>query len=358
MPDIDWNGAAGAAVIELAERGWVPDRILRHGIRRLLTGRLRELGAVADRSRGALAVELSAGPIAVQVDRANDQHYEVPPAFFREVLGPRLKYSCALFRPGTRDLGAAEEAMLDLTARRAGISDGMRLLDLGCGWGSLSLWMAERFPRCSVLAVSNSKDQGEWIRGECQRRGFGNLRVHTADANRFDPTEVGGDVGPFDRIVSVEMFEHVRNWDALLGRAAGWLAPEGRLFLHTFCHRDRAYPFEDRGTGDWMARHFFSGGLMPSADWILWHQRCFEVVDQWFVNGHHYQKTAEAWLARLDERWERAGDALREGGDPDPERALRRWRLFFLAVSELFGFGGGREWFVQHALLAPRRNGR
>ncbi len=340
--------------IELAERGWVPDPLLRIAIRRLVADRLAELQEPGDR-RAALRDELAAGPIAVDTDLANDQHYEVPPEFFHQVLGPRMKYSCALYRPGVRDLEVAERDMLQLTACRAGVEDGMRVLDLGCGWGSFSLWLAESHPACRVLAVSNSKPQARWIRQQCEARGLDNLEVHTADANAFDPAETSFAGQLFDRIVSIEMFEHVRNWQALLARASTWLDPDGRLFLHTFCHRDRAYPFEDRGDDDWMARHFFSGGLMPSADWVLWHQRDFEVLDQWWVDGTHYQKTSEAWLARLDERRAAALAALAEGGEPDPARALQRWRLFFLAVAELFGFRGGREWFVQHALLAPRR---
>jgi cyclopropane-fatty-acyl-phospholipid synthase len=344
----------GDVAIDWAERGLVPDRILRAAIRVLIRDRLREIRERCADRRGALVEALRQGPIALHTGAANEQHYQVPPAFFREALGPHLKYSCALFEDGVRDLAAAEEAMLSLSVGRAGVEDGMRVLDLGCGWGSLSLFLGERFPRCRVLAVSNSKDQAEFIRGECRRRGIDNVTVHTADVNGFDPSQVGDFPGPFDRVLSIEMFEHVRNWEALLGRVAGWLAPDGRVFLHTFCHRDRAYPFEDRGNGDWMARHFFSGGLMPSADWILWHQRDLDVVDQWFVDGRHYQKTAEAWLARVDARRAAARRALAEGGHPDPDRALQRWRMFFMAVAELFGFEGGGEWFVQHALLAPR----
>ncbi|MGH0038341.1 MAG: SAM-dependent methyltransferase [Myxococcota bacterium] len=348
--------ALGPRAVDWAERGLVPDPVLRLAVRALVRDRLSELSREGDR-RAEFAQELARGPVAVHTQRANDQHYEVPPAFFREALGPRLKYSCALFEDGNTDLAAAEDAMLELSAARAGLEDGMRVLELGCGWGSLSLFIAERFPGCEVLAVSNSKVQGEWIHRECRRRGLGNVTVHTADMNGFDPGALVPVAGPFDRVMSIEMFEHIRNWGALLGRVAGWLTPEGRVFLHTFCHRDRAYAFEDRGEGDWMARHFFSGGIMPSADWIRRHAQDLEVVEQWFVDGRHYRDTSEAWLARVDARREAARRALADGGHPDPERALQRWRMFFLAVAELFGFQRGQEWFVQHALLAPVATG-
>jgi len=342
--------------VDQAERGRIPDPLLRAGIRGLLRQRLREIdveGRAAGGSRGEAVRRLAREPVAAVPELANAQHYEVPPAFFRAVLGPRLKYSACLFeRPGD-DLARAEEAMLELTCRRAGVADGMRVLDLGCGWGSFALYAAEHFPGAQVVAVSNSKDQGESIRAACDRRGLRNLDVRTADVNDLDPVADGG--GRFDRIVSVEMFEHVRNWGELLGRAADWVRPDGRLFLHTFCHRDSTYFFEDRGSGDWMARHFFSGGIMPAADLVLWHADRWRPVDQWLVSGLHYARTCEAWLARLDADRGDVREAL--GGGPEAERALHRWRLFFLACAELFRFRGGREWFVQHVLLAPRHQG-
>jgi cyclopropane-fatty-acyl-phospholipid synthase len=282
---------------------------------------------------------------------ANQQHYEVPAAFFEAVLGRHLKYSCALWEPGTESLDAAEAAMLDLTCRRAGLADGQRVLELGCGWGSLSLWVAERFPRSRITAVSNSASQGAFIRARAAARGLSNLEVVTADMNGFAPA------GRFDRVVSVEMFEHMRNWPTLLGRIGGWIEPDGRLFLHVFAHQRYAYRFEDEGDGDWMARHFFSGGIMPVQDLAARVGGPLEVEASWVVPGTHYARTSEAWLARLDAAWPRAVAALSGGRTrAEAERQAQRWRLFFLACAELFGFAGGTEWVVSHARL--RRAGR
>jgi cyclopropane-fatty-acyl-phospholipid synthase len=350
-----------AAAIEGAERGWIPDAALRAGIRRLLQRRLDQggdpRGAAALARKQALLHELRSAPLAVAADAANAQHYEVPAAFFRRVLGPRLKYSCCHFGDGEGGdgLAEAEERMLALSCRRAGLEDGMRVLDLGCGWGSLALWIAERYPRCRVLAVSNSKSQREHILGARQRRGLSGVEVATADVRSFDPGEALGGGGGFDRVISVEMFEHVRNWELLLRRIAGWLAPGGRLFVHVFCHRDLAYPFEDRARDDWMARHFFTGGLMPSEDLLLRMQRDLLVEEQWRIDGVHYQRTALAWLANLDRERKSLLElfaALYPEGDA--ARRLQRWRIFFLACAELFGFRGGSEWSVVHARLAPR----
>jgi len=344
-----WSRATAAA-----ERGWVPDALLRVAIRRLCRGRLREEdaddAALAAHRTAAFAEAMGDAPVAVAADRANAQHYEVPAAFFRLVLGPWMKYSCALFEPPAISLADAEERMLALTSERAGLGDGMRVLDLGCGWGSFALFVAERFPRARVTAVSNSKSQREHIVAECRRRGLAGVEVVTADVSHFEAP-----AGAYDRIVSVEMFEHVRSWPRLLGRAASWLAPEGRLFLHVFCHRSRAYAFEDRGAGDWMARHFFTGGIMPSEDLIHRVSGPLSVEAQWRVDGLHYRHTAEAWLARLDAARPRALEALREAYGADAERVLGRWRLFFLAVAELFGTREGSEWFVTQARLAPHR---
>jgi cyclopropane-fatty-acyl-phospholipid synthase len=348
--------AARKAAIELAERGLVPDAALRWGIRRMLRERLAQEsrgGPEAQRERRrTLEARLRTVPLAVATDDANQQHYEVPPRFFEHVLGPRLKYSSALWSEGIRDLAAAEDAMLALSAERARIEDGMHVLDLGCGWGSFTLWLAERFPRCLVLAVSNSKPQREHILAQCARRGLDRVEVVTADVNAFRPAR------RFDRVVSVEMFEHVRNHALLLERIAEWLRPDGRLFVHHFCHRRFAYLYEDEGQADWMARSFFTGGMMPSEDWLSSFPEHLHVEERWRVSGTHYRETLEVWLARLDA----ARDAvLRElatvHGAAGAERAYRRWRLFVLACSELFGFRGGEEWFVVHGLLAPAARG-
>ena len=338
--------------LTLAESGHLPDRLIRLGIRSLLRQRLKELGPEdpdrLEALRSRFREECRTAPIAPVPDLANEQHYEVSADFFQQVLGPRLKYSSGLWTPEIRDLAASEEAMLALSCERAGLEDGMRVLDLGCGWGSLSLWIAEHFPNARVLAVSNSKTQREFILGRCAQRGLDRVEVVTADINHFDPG------ARFDRVMSVEMFEHVRNHEQLLGRIAGWLTPEGRLFVHHFAHRCWAYPFEDQGPSDWMGRHFFSGGMMPAHDHLLHCQRDLAVEEHWQVDGTHYQKTCDAWLAQQDARAAALAPIL--GDVYGAEQAAlwhQRWRIFFMACSELFGFRGGQEWWVTHVRMAP-----
>jgi cyclopropane-fatty-acyl-phospholipid synthase len=343
------------ALIGLAESGWLPDWLVRAGIRSILASRRRELLApgiegMFERKQRFFEA-LQDAPIAVSTHRANEQHYEVAPAFFELVLGPRMKYSAGLWDPGVESLAQSEDEMLAATCERAGVAGGMRVLDLGCGWGSLTLWIAEHFPDCDVLGVSNSKLQREFILRRAAESGLQNVEVVTADVNDFAPER------RFDRVVSVEMFEHVSNHGLLLARIARWLAPEGRLFVHHFCHRDCAYPYVAEGDDDWMARHFFTGGIMPSEDLLLRNQRDLEVERQWRVSGLHYEKTSRSWLANLDARADAVLRALQttagEGGGPI---ALQRWRLFFLACAELFGSGGGGEWFVTHVRMSPRRS--
>jgi len=337
-----------------AERGWLPDVLVRLGIRSLVRGRLglerRRAGGATELANAEHRLRMRQGPIAAATAAANHQHYETPVEFFRLVLGPRLKYSAGLWTDGRATLTAAEEAMLELTAARAGIDEGQRVLDLGCGWGALSLWVAERYPRAHVTAVSNAASQARYISAERDRRGLGNLQVLTADMNRFRPA------GTFDRIVSVEMFEHMRNYERLLERIASWLNPAGALFVHLFCHRRHSYFFEVDGDTDWMARHFFTGGMMPSVDLL---PRCagrLRLEGQWEIGGREYERTLRAWLANLDARRAEAEAVLGTGGPPVVGRVrVGRWRLFFLACAELFGYRAGREWFVAHYLL---RHGR
>lgn len=289
---------------------------------------------------------MSTGPIAERVDAANAQHYELPAAFLGLFLGPRRKYSGCLWADGVEDLAAAEAAMLTLTCERAGVADGMQILDLGCGWGSLSLWLAERYPNARILGVSNSHGQREWIEAERDRRGLtGRLEIVTADVNDFATDR------RFDRVLSIEMFEHMRNWAELLRRVAGWLAPGGRAFVHVFSHRTLAYRF----AGTWAADRFFTAGTMPSHELLGRFQRDLVVVDRWAVSGTHYARTLEAWLARLDAHREEAL-AILEGAGHAPREAKRRlatWRLFLLSTDEIWGWRGGNEWLVSHYLLEP-----
>jgi cyclopropane-fatty-acyl-phospholipid synthase len=295
---------------------------------------------------GAFLRELPEGPVAIHTREANEQHYEVSAEFFELVLGPHLKYSSAFWPRGATDLGDAEEAMLGLTCQRAALEEGQDILELGCGWGSLTLEMARRFPRSRIVAVSNSASQRRFI----EARAPGNVRVLTGDMNDFDLPE------RFDRVVSVEMFEHLRNHAEVLRRVRGWLKPHGRAFVHVFCHRTQAYPFETEGHDNWMGRHFFTGGLMPSLDLLPRFDRDLEVEERWTVNGLHYSRTARAWRERLESRREDVLRVLRDaycGGGA----ALwyHRWRLFFLACEELFGYRNGTEWMVAHYRFRPRR---
>ena len=331
----------------LVDGGLLPDALIRAGIRRLLRQRLREERrggpeAAWQRQR-ELWSRMDRGPLAEQVQAANDQHYEVPPAFFERALGPRMKYSCALWETGGASLAEAEEAMLDLTCSRADLADGQRILELGCGWGSLSLWMAGRYPHARILALSNSRAQGAFIRDRAAALGLANVEVRTADMNDFEAPEA-----TFDRVVSVEMFEHMRNHRELLRRIAGWLAPGGKLFVHIFTHREFSYLFEPRDAGDWMSREFFSGGVMPSDALLLRCQEHLHLEEHWRVAGEHYRRTAEAWLANLDAR---SGEVLELFGQAyGPAQAparLQRWRVFFMACAELWGWPEGG-WLVSH----------
>ncbi|MEX2466496.1 MAG: cyclopropane-fatty-acyl-phospholipid synthase family protein [Gemmatimonadota bacterium] len=324
------------AAIELAERGMLPLATLRLGVRSLLRDRLVE--AETGHDLDAFVRMLEEGPVAVETEAANEQHYEVPAAFYEHVLGPHLKYSGAFWPAGIEDLAGAEAAMLDLTRERAALADGQDILELGCGWGSLTLHMARTFPGSRITAVSNSASQRRFI----EARAPENVRVITADMRTFDPGT------RFDRVVSVEMFEHMRNLPELLRRISGWLRPEGKLFVHVFCHRTWAYLFETEGSDDWMGRHFFTGGMMPSFDLLPSLQGDLALEESWRVDGTHYQRTAAAWRENLEAGRDQVMPVLRETYGPEASVWFQRWRLFFLACEELFGYRKGEEWLVGH----------
>jgi cyclopropane-fatty-acyl-phospholipid synthase len=337
----------------LVDSGMLPDWLLRAGIRRNCAARLVEqhAGGTAGEAARRLALDtaLRHSPIAVATDAANAQHYEVPAAFFQLVLGPHLKYSSAFWPAGVSTLAEAETRMLDLTLERAQMRDGQRILELGCGWGSLTLLLAARFPASRVLAVSNSASQRTFILDRAFERGLTNVEVVTADINTFDTAE------QFDRIVSVEMFEHVRNYQALFARLERWLADDGRVFVHIFAHHRFAYTFDARDDSDWMARHFFSGGMMPSVSLFSHVQDVLEVEEQWRLSGTHYERTANVWLDNMDRRRASVDDVLAATyGVENVARWRARWRVFFMACAEMFGYRNGTEWVVSHYRFRKR----
>ncbi len=346
------ESTSSAWYLPLVDSGLVPDWLLRWAIRRNCAERLREEsagGLEAQRERRRLLVSrLEASPIAIRTETANAQHYEVPAEFFEGVLGRYIKYSCGYWPAGVATLDESEEAMLALTAERARIADGQRILELGCGWGSLTLYLATRFPGCRITGVSNSHSQKSFIDGRARARGLGNVDVITADMNEFDPG------GQFDRVVSVEMFEHMRNCGELFARIARWMRPGALLFVHVFAHARFAYPYEVHGPGDWMAQYFFTGGMMPSEDLLTSFDRHVRCVDRWRLDGTHYQRTAEAWLARMDANRRSLLPIFAEAyGEAEARRWWARWRLFFMACAELWGYRGGSEWIVCHYLFEP-----
>ena len=344
-----------ATAVNWVEQGLVPDRVVRLGIRRLLAQRLAELkSGDAEFAAETLASFLAAmheAPLAPLAHKANEQHYEVPAAFFCEALGPHRKYSCCHYADGAQTLEQAEASALQISCERAGLVDGQQVLELGCGWGSLTLWMAAHYPASQITAVSNSNSQREYIEARARERGLANIHVITRDFNEFDTAQ------RYDRVMSIEMFEHLRNWPKAFAQVSRWLVPGGRFFMHVFAHRGAPYPFEERDESDWMSKHFFSGGMMPSDDLALHCQDDLKLLRQWRWDGTHYQRTSEAWLRNMDEHKASLMPVFDATYGADASIWWTRWRLFFMAVAELFGYDGGQQWWVSHYLFERRASG-
>ncbi len=337
-------------LINLAEKGFLPDLLIRLGIKRLCGQRLSEtntLGLEAlENSHQQWIDLLTESPVAIVPEKANEQHYEVPPKFFELVLGANLKYSSGYWSKEVFSLDESELEMLKITCERAGLVDGQDILELGCGWGSLTCFMAQKFPNSKITAVSNSKDQRNFIQQKNDKLNLQNIKVFTADMNDFSTDE------KFDRIISIEMFEHMRNYDELLKRIDGWLKQNGKLFVHIFSHKEVAYPFEDKGDGDWMAREFFSGGQMPSHRLLMSFPDRMKIEKDWRVSGTHYEKTSLAWLRKMDTNKIEVLELFKTtDGEKDASEWFQRWRIFFMSCEVLFGFNEGSEWGVSHYLF-------
>ena len=342
--------------INWVEQGLVPDSIVRSGIRRLLRQRLQDIQhqdmSLATATKQDFIEAMAAAPIALVPEKANEQHYEIPAEFYQLILGSRGKYSCSYWNPGTDKLDRAETEALRITCEHAALADGQRILELGCGWGSLSLWMAAQYPGSQITAISNSHSQREYIEQQARHLDMRNLQVITCDMNDFHTDE------QFDRVVSVEMFEHMRNWPQLFQRVAGWLNDDGEFFMHIFAHRNIPYLFEVKDANDWMSEYFFSGGMMPSDDLPLHFQQHLALRQHWVWDGRHYEKTANAWLANMDRHKDELWPILQSAyGEADVATWWMRWRLFFMACAELFGYDNGQQWWVSHYRFGKQRPG-
>ncbi len=345
--------SATQLAIDWSEQGLIPDPLVRQGIRRLLKERLQALqvddATAAGEASAKFTAALRDAAVAPVPEKANEQHYEVPAAFFAEVLGPNRKYSSAWWPEGVSTLEQAEAAALAATCERAGLADGQDVMELGCGWGSLTLWMAKHYPTSRITAISNSSSQREYIETAARARGLENVRVITCDMNEFAADR------QYDRIVSVEMFEHMRNWPELFRRVSTWLKPEGKFFMHVFVHRSTPYAFVARDAGDWMSQYFFSGGMMPSDELALQFQDHLRFVRRWRWDGQHYERTANAWLDNMDARRAAVMPVLEQAYGREAATVWwSRWRIFFMSCAELFGFENGQQWWVSHYLFEKR----
>ena len=344
---------AATKAIDWSEQGLVPDTVIRHGIKHLLKKRIAELDTddcqfLAERKADFIH-SMRFSEIAPLPFKANEQHYEVPTEFFLKVLGSQNKYSCCYWDNDLTDLDVAETSALQITCEHADLQDGIDILELGCGWGSLTLWMARHYPNSRITAISNSHSQREYITQSACQQQLNNVRVHTCDMNDFISQKT------YDRIVSVEMFEHMRNYHSLFNRINDWLKPDGRFFMHIFCHRDLPYAFEANNATDWMSRHFFSGGMMPSDDLPLHFQQHLALLRQWRWDGRHYEKTANAWLENMDNNKQSLWPVLEETyGAESARQWWMRWRMFFMACAELFGYDNGQQWRVSHYLFEKK----
>ncbi len=336
---------------DILARDLIPDFLIRTGIRARLKETLAPFEKLDCEGRQKLLMEhiadLKKSPIAIATDEANEQHYELPTAFFQKCLGPHMKYSSGYWDAGVTDIETSESRMLALTCERALLEDGQRILELGCGWGSLTLWMGKHYPNAQITAVSNSRTQREYIMGQAEERGLKNIEVRTVNMIEYEGEGEGE--GVFDRVVSVEMFEHMKNYQLLLERISKWLKRGGALFVHIFTHREYAYHYVAENEDDWMARYFFTGGQMPSDDLLLYFQDHLGIEDHWQVSGRHYQKTSEAWLSRMDAASDELKPLIAETyGEKDATQWWVWWRCFYMACAELWGYKGGDEWIVSH----------